>query len=295
MKKILYVIFQLVAWLVSKLPFPLLYLKSDAIRFILYHIVRYRRKVVFENLRNAFPEKSEREIRKIAWQFYRNLCDLILEVIKVPGVRLEKIKKRMFVRNYELIDFYLKQGRSIICVSGHCGNWEWLSAVLSTYPDFEGIGATKPISDPFFHKYINRLRTYYSGRGGPVDHKVLLREMIKRKDQPLLTLMVGDQTPTKGEIQYWTTFLNQETAVFLGAEKLAKALDHVVVFFDIQRVKRGHYEIVVQLITDKPKETADNEITEAHVRILEECIRRSPDNWLWSHRRWKHKRFQEIV
>jgi Kdo2-lipid IVA lauroyltransferase/acyltransferase len=292
--KVVYGIFSVIAWLVSRLPFRLLYLLSDFIKFIIYNIIGYRRKVVFANLRNAFPEKTEKEIAGIASRFYRNLTDLILEVIKIQGVTLEELNKRLFIKNYELLEPYFKSGRSVIAISGHCGNWEWMGTVLTTYTDFEGVGAVKPISDPFFHKYINGLRMKFSHRG-PVDFKMVLREMIKRKDHPILTLFVGDQTPTRSEINYWTTFLHQDTAVFLGAEKVAKALDHVVVFFDIQRVKRGYYEIVAHLITDKPKETADYEITEAHVHLLEDCIRRAPDNWLWSHRRWKHKRSQEIV
>lgn len=287
--KFLYGLFSVIVWLVSRLPFWLLYIKSDALKFLFYHIFRYRRKVVFENLHKAFPEKTDKEIAKIASRFYRNLCDIILEVIKIQGISLEALKKRMCFRNYELLEQYFKSGRSIIAISGHCGNWEWMGTVLSTYTDFEGVGAVKPLSDPFFDTYLNNLRRRFSGRG-PVDFKMVLREMIKRKDHPILTLFVGDQTPTQSEINYWTTFLNQDTAVFLGAEKVAKALDHVVVFFDIQRVKRGYYEIVVSLITDKAKETADYEITEAHVRLLEACIRKTPDNWLWSHRRWKHQR-----
>jgi KDO2-lipid IV(A) lauroyltransferase len=284
-----YGLFSLIAWLVSRLPFPLLYLKSDVLSFVLFHLIRYRRKVVLENLNNSFPGKTEQEIRKIARQYYRNLCDLILEVIKIQGINLETLNKRLLIRNYDLLKPYFDSGRSVIAISGHCGNWEWMGAALTTYTDFEGVGAVKPISNPFFDKYVNGLRKRFSGRG-PVDFKMVLREMIKRKDHPILTLFVGDQTPTRSEINYWTDFLNQETPVFLGAEKVAKALDHVVVFFDIQRVKRGYYEIVVTLITDNPRETAEYEITEKHVRLLEECIRRNPDNWLWSHRRWKHKR-----
>ncbi|MEI6576823.1 MAG: lysophospholipid acyltransferase family protein [Bacteroidota bacterium] len=292
--KILYGIFSVVAWILSRLPFWILYLKSDVLCFFIYHVIGYRKKVVFENLHAAFPEKSEKEIKKIAKQFYRNLCDMIFEVIKVQGIKLEDLNKRIAFRNYELLVPYLNNGKSIVAVTGHCGNWEWTGTVLSTYTDFEGLAPVKPLSNPFFHQYVNGLRMKFSGRG-PVDFRLVLREMIKRKDHPILTMFVGDQTPTKNEIQYWTTFLNQDTAVFLGAEKIAKALDHIVVFFDVQRVKRGYYEIVVSLITETPKLTADYEITEAHVKLLESCIQKTPDNWLWSHRRWKHKRSQEKV
>jgi len=292
--KFFYGLFSVTVWLVSRLPFWLLYLKSDVLKFLIFNVIGYRKKVVFENLRHAFPEKNEQEIKEIASHFYRNLCDLILEVVKIQGMSLDTLNKRLFIKNYDLLEPYFKSGRSIIAISGHCGNWEWMGAALTTYTDFEGVGAVKPLSDKFFETYINNLRKRFSGRG-PVDFKMVLREMIKRKDHPILTLFVGDQTPTKSEINYWTNFLSQETAVFLGAEKVAKALDHVVVFFDIQRVRRGYYEIVATLITDDAKNTAEYEITEKHVRLLEECIHKTPDNWLWSHRRWKHQRSHEKV
>ena len=127
---------------------------------------------------------------------------------------------------------------------------------------------------------------------GKIDYRNVLKEMIRHKNSVNMTIIAGDQTPTASEINYWTPFLNQETAVFLGTEKIAKILDLPVIFFDTQRIKRGHYQMEFKLITDKPKETAEFEITEAHVRLLEDAIKRNPDNWLWSHRRWKHKRVE---
>jgi Kdo2-lipid IVA lauroyltransferase/acyltransferase len=288
---IFYNIFAAIAWTISILPFWLLYLKSDFLFFILYYVVRYRRKVTLENLQNSFPEKTEREIKHIARKFYQNLADLFIEVIKIGHLSQKQLMKRVKVTNPELLhEFYTKQ-KSVLLIMGHCGNWEWVSHAVAFHTNHKCFGMAKPLSDPFFEQYLLNLRTKFNP-DSIVHFKRFFRMMVEKRDILTANLIAGDQTPTKGEINYWTTFLNQETAVFLGAEKIAKALDMPVVFMDIQRTGRMRYEAKLSLITDTPKQTARFEITEKHVSMLENAIRLHPDNWLWSHRRWKHKRIE---
>lgn len=285
---ILHYAFAAVARLIALLPFWLLYLKSDFLSFVLFHVIKYRKKVVFENLRNAFPEKTEEEINRIARNYYRNLGDLILEVVKLGNLSKTQLMKRVKVNNAELLqDLYGKQ-KSALLIMGHCGNWEWASTVVTFHTPHTCFGMAKPLSDPFFDKYLMRLRTKFNP-DSIIHFKRFFRKMVENRKNLSAYLMAGDQTPTRDEINYWTPFLNQDTAVFLGAEKIAIALDLPVIYMDTQRTGRMRYEITLSLITDKPKETAEFEITEKHVRLLENAIRLHPENWLWSHRRWKHK------
>jgi Kdo2-lipid IVA lauroyltransferase/acyltransferase len=281
--------FVAVAWLTALMPFWLLYIKSDFLFLILYHVARYRKKVVFENLHNSFPEKTNKEIELIARKYYRNLADLILEIIKLRHLSKKVLMKRVKVNNGELLQNFYEQKKSVLVIMGHCGNWEWASIAGTYYTRHKCYGMVKPLSDPFFDKYM----IYIRQRLNPdsiVHFKRFFRMMIEKRNMLTANLLAGDQTPTRSEINYWTTFLNQETAVFLGAEKIAKSLDMPVVFMDIQRCGRMRYDVTLSLITDNPKATADFEITEKHVRMLENAIRLHPENWLWSHRRWKHKR-----
>jgi Kdo2-lipid IVA lauroyltransferase/acyltransferase len=277
------------AFLIALLPFWLLYIKSDFLSFVLLYLIRYRKKVVFENLCNAFPEKTMQEINLIARKYYRNLGDIILEVIKLRLLSKEQLMERVKVNNAGLLDDLYTKQKSVILIMGHCGNWEWASTVMSFHTKHNCFGMAKPLSDPFFEKYMMHLRTKFNPNA-IVHFKRFFRMMVENRKNLSAYLMAGDQTPTSSEINYWTTFMNQQTAVFLGVEKIAKALDLPVVYMDTQRTGRMRYEVTLSLITDNPKETAEFEITETHVRMLENAIRQYPENWLWSHRRWKHKR-----
>ena len=286
---ILHYAFLAIAWLVAVLPFWILYLKSDFLSFILFYVIKYRKKVVFENLHNAFPEKTAQEINQIARKYYRALADLIFETIKLGHLSKAQLMKRVKVNNADLLNELYNKQKSALLIMGHCGNWEWASPVITFFTKHTCYGMAKPLSDPFFERYMMSLRTKFNP-DSIIHFKRFFRMMVENRKNISAYLMAGDQTPTKDEITYWTPFLNQETAVFLGAEKIAKALDIPIIFMDIQRIGRMRYEVTLSLITDKPKETSEFEITEKHVRLLENAIRLHPENWLWSHRRWKHKR-----
>lgn len=276
--------------LFSLLPFRAIYLTSSFIAFVLHSVIRYRRKVVDENLKNSFPEKNEKERREIARRFYGNLSDIIVEVLKTQGMNATELQRRMKVINPGLPEQYRKQGRSVIMVSGHCGNWEWYppSTALQCPGFVHNCAIVKPLSSEVFEDFMTSLRTRFI-KDVLIPFKSAYRIMASRRHELSLTAILADQTPHRDEINYHTLFLNQQTAVFLGTERIAKSLDHVVMFAHIRRVKRGFYEVEFELITDTPNQTAEHEITNSHVKILEKDIQRHPEQWLWSHRRWKYK------
>jgi Kdo2-lipid IVA lauroyltransferase/acyltransferase len=279
-----------VFYIVSKLSFPVMYFLSDILAFKLNHLIRYRRSVVTTNLRRAFPNADNNRLKRIRNRYYRNLTDLFFEVIKTQNIQKEELARRITFNNNELLEDLHLKGKSVIVTIGHCGNWEWMTQVLDMKGPFRTFAVVKPLNDPYFEEYMKRLRTKFTVEGRLIPFKSTLREMVRYRDEQTITIFAGDQTPVKEEINYWTTFLNQDTPVFLGIEKIAKALDFPVLFFDIQREKRGYYQVGISMIEEHPAASTDFEITEKHVRKLESVIQDHPDNWLWSHRRWKHSK-----
>lgn len=274
-------------YLVSLLPFYVLYLISDGLYIFLYAVTRYRRNVIHQNLRNAFPEKSVKEIEVITKQYYHHLADLIVESIKLFSISQKQVQKHMTVRNPEVITTAFKAGQSVIGVLGHYGNWELGALRFSQLFEERRIIIYKPLSNAFFDRQLKKLRSKFGAT--LIEMKNTMRALAQYQNEQTVTVLVGDQTPAKAEISYYTNFLNQPTAVFLGVEKLAKFTNSAVVFCDIRRIKRGYYQCsFVQLFTD-PKVTQKYEITTSHVKYLEQVIRDEPQYWLWSHRRWKFK------
>ena len=275
--------------LLSFLPLWLLYIFSDFVFFIIYRIIAYRKKVVNQNLRNSFPEKSSEEIRKIRKEFYHHFCDTFIETIKLWRISEEEILRRCVLKNPDFFKPYKAQGKSVIAVTGHYANWEWLSSFA-----LHNVGDFLPIYKPLHNKVIDKM---YINIREKLGSKTLakndtLRTMIGHKNQGhfTVTAFIGDQTPNKKNLQYWTNFLNQDTPILQGAERIAKKLDQAVVYCKMTKLKRGYYEYEFIPITDNPKETEENGITERHTRLLEDIINENPSYWLWSHKRWKHKR-----
>ena len=279
-------LFLVSVYLLSLLPWRMLYFMSDFIALVLYYIVGYRKEVVYENLTNSFPDKSKKEIRKIAHQYYQHIADIMVESICEEKM-IPHYKQHIIYKNQEILHQLYKTGKSVMLVGGHLGNWEWIGVTVQALGPFNARGVIKPLSSPFFNGYIENLRNKYSS--GIIPFKQTLRVMVGAKDKQFLYMLGNDQTPHRDEIRYWTDFLHQPTPVFLGTEKIAKALDMPLVFANCYRIKRGVYEIELTLITETPKLTAEFEITQKHVALLEQAINNRPYNWLWSHRRWKYK------
>ncbi len=278
-----------VLWIIAALPVFILYALSYPLRFALFNIIKYRRDVVDENLRHAFPEKSSKERHIIAKRFYLNLADIIHETIKFRHLSPGKLEKHVILKNPQVLEPFFTEKRSFLIVTGHLGNWEWIGKRISiAYPDC-GIVLTKPLKDKFFENYMTNTLRLRKISGSIIPYKDAFRHLIKNRKNFSYSLILGDQTPARGEINFWTTFLNQDTPFFLGTEKIAKTLDMPVVFMRSYKPKQGLYELDFEIITNNPKQTKEYEITLRHIHMLEDHIKENPEIWLWSHKRWKHQ------
>lgn len=276
-------------YFISILPFPIFYGLSDVVYLLLYRVFGYRRKVVYANLKNAFPNKTEQEIKLIEKNFYKYLCDLFLETLKTLTISKEEAVKRCSFddNTIELFKKLNDQKKSCIIVMGHYGNWEWAGNTFSLINKQQLYVIYHPLSNQHFDKFMYNMRTRFGSKLYAM--KDVVREMIKNKNEINATAFIADQTPAP-ESAYWTTFLNQDTPVFWGTEKIAQKLNYPVVYVTVNRVKRGYYKVSTEILVEEPKATKEGEISELHTKKLEKDIIAHPEYWLWSHRRWKHKR-----
>jgi KDO2-lipid IV(A) lauroyltransferase len=246
--------------------------------------------VILGNLERSFPGKSLAELKLILKRYYRNLADITVEIIKWQRIKSEDLLTRFSFTGFEIMQQAFDNGKSVIVAIGHCGNWEWMGTALGQITPVKGYAIIKPLSNKNFHNYLENLR-HRLNPDSTIAFRHTYRTLVRNmKDRITFNVFAGDQTPTRSEINYWSTFLHQDTPFFTGIEKIATSLDFTVVYIDIQRIARGRYNGEISLITNEPKKTAENEITEKYIRLLEKSIQNQPDNWLWSHRRWKFNR-----
>lgn len=283
-----YILYYLVILPISYLPFCFLYLLSDFAFFIMYYVVGYRKKVVLSNIENSFPEKNSAEHNKIAKDFYKHFCDLVLEGLKGFSISEKEINRRFKMDKSGVIDEFYKNGKDIVFVGGHYNNWEILALGIGMQLDHTVIGIYKPLSNKFFNKKMIKSRQRFGLVLAPM--KQVKQFMDKSYENPKGVIFAVDQSPQNKRKVVWGNFLNQDTAMFYGAEKYAKDYDLPVVYAVINKVKRGHYEAKAKLLTDKPNDMGYGEIVRLANQFLEEDIRKDPQYWLWTHRRWKHKR-----
>ena len=269
------------------LPMPVLYLLSDFLFILAFYFPGYRKRVVFNNLHNAFSEKTDHEVRRIARSYYHHMCDSFIESFAALNMSERELKKRFVWKNPELLKQYYDKGKSVVAIFGHYGNWEWLST-LPLYTDYKVLALYRPLSNVYFDRFMKKLRQKFGLQTVSVIRSYSVILHYHNEQIPTVTFFLGDQRPKKKHIRYWTTFLNQDTPVMLGSEQIAKRLDQVVVFFKISKLKRGHYEVEIIPVAEDPLSTKMYEITERHTRLLEEQINERPQYWLWSHKRWKH-------
>ncbi len=269
-------------------PFRALYVLSDGLAFLLYNILGYRKKVVYENLRRSFPEKSDRELEQIARRFYRNLTDTTLETVKLFTLSPLEADRRAPCVNPELVNRYLDRGQSVILAGSHYNNWE--IAGLTMPPRFNGatVTAFKPLTNQRIDTYLNASRSRTGMQMVSMDD--LFRSMRKRAGEPTVFILLADQSPTSRKSAHWVQFLGQDTASLPGVDVLARKFDLPVLYFHVRRLRRGFYEIEFEEICTEPATAADMGITGAYARHLENKIREIPENWLWSHKRWKVRR-----
>jgi len=276
-------------YLISVLPFAVLYLFSDLLFLILFRCVGYRKKVVRQNLRNAFPGKTDEEINVICKAFYHNLCDFMVETFKILTISKKGILKRCKFNPESLAVFskYADEGKSVIMVMGHMGNWEWAGHPFSLLCRQRLVVLYHPLANKYFDRLMYRMRGRFGTRMIPM--KTAFKHMLAHKNELTATVFISDQTPMP-ENAYWTTFLNQDTPVFKGTEVIAKKMNLPVVYCCVKKVKRGYYEMFTETLVENPAATGDGEISEMHTRRLERDIIAQPESWLWSHRRWKYKK-----
>ncbi len=285
----MYHLFYLAMYILTLTPFWLVYRISDFIYILTFYVLKYRKKVVVQNLENSFPEKSTEEINKICKDFYKYFIDFMLETFKTLSMsKKQAIKRSPFdPDSFNLLEKLYADNKDIILVLGHYGNWELAGASFSSQCSHQLYVIYKPLSNKYFDKLMYDMRTRWGTK--LIRLKETYAEMKKIKYTKSATGFIADQTAMP-ENAYWTTFLNQETPVFWGTEKIAKKLRYPVVYMTVKKVKRGYYKIYTELLFEKPETTVDGEISEAHTRKLEKDILEQPEIWLWTHRRWKYKK-----
>jgi KDO2-lipid IV(A) lauroyltransferase len=273
----------------SLLPFPLLYGLSDAVCFLLYRVFGYRKTIIFNNLRNAFPDKDEAAIELLAGRFYRHLCDMFLETFKTLSISRKSMLRHCTMEPETLVLFkeLAAQQQSLILILGHYGNWEWAGNTFSILCPQPLSIIYHPISSPAFNRLMYHIRTRFGS--GLISMNDTFKTMVRQKGTLTATAFIADQTP-QPQRAHWMTFLNQDTPVFTGAEVIARKLNYPIVYCAVKRIRRGYYTIYAERLVEAPATMAEGEITELHTRRLEQDIIARPEYWLWSHKRWKHRR-----
>ncbi len=286
---VLFYLFYAFVWVLSWLPLGVLYLFSDIVYLLAYYVIRYRRKVVRTNLVNSFPDKSADEIVKIEKGYYLHLADTLVETIKLLHISDEEIKRRMHFTNPEEMGRLFDEGKSVIALLGHYGNWEWITSIYLNYHDIVGGELYRPLKNKYFDNFFLKLRSRFGTVNIPKNDAFRFIVELRREGKTFGLGFIADQTPSKNNLHYWTTFLNQKTPFLNGPERIARKGDYAVVYFDVKKERRGYYSCDVITITEHAKSTEEYEITDKYVELFEATILRNPSYWLWSHRRWKHK------
>ena len=280
-----------ILFLISRLPFPLFYLFSDGVCFLLYRVLGYRKAVVRSNLKLAFPELKEKEYQQIEGKFYRHLCDLFLEIIKSMGMGKKEMLKRFKVKNIEVLTQFESENRSAFIMCGHYASWEWMMS-LGYHMNHLGYGIYRPIKNPYFDRLIKSIRSRHDAFMIPQKTAAEVIRLREKKNQWGVYGFASDQSPSPIPKSYWRTFMGVEVPVFTGAERLARELNIPIVFGNINRVKRGYYELEFKLLSGQPKKTKENEITDIYTNWLEEQIKKDPTQYFWTHKRFKHARLK---
>ena len=292
--KILYYLTYAVLWLFSLLPMWVHYLISDGIYVIVYHLVGYRKKLVRKNLSDSFPEKSEAEIIRIEKDFYRWFCDYFVETIKLLTISRQELRRRMVFKGAELVNKLTENGQSCAVYLGHYCNWEWITALpLWVTPKAQCGQIYHVLENSEFDKLFLKLRQRMGAVCIPMAETLRKLAEYRQQRQPVVIGYISDQVPFWNNIHHWCPFLNHDTPVLTGTERLARSAGHAVFYIDVERPKRGYYVAEFKLIARDPKQTEDYQLTDAYFTLLEASIRRAPQFWLWTHNRWKrtHEEF----
>ncbi len=289
--KITYYFFYLGMLLHALLPLRVLYLFSDILYLFVYKIVGYRLRVVRRNLAASFPDKSDDERMKIEREFYHHFCDYFVETIKLLHISDEEAYRRLRFENLDQVTAVTEKGNSCLMILGHYGNWEWVPSITRGFHNGEVLGQIyRPLKNKAFDDLFLKIRSRFGSIG--IAKNDTFRAIIRMRREGLRMIIgfMADQTPSLNNIHYWTSFMNQDTPVFTGVERIAKQTGFAVMYLDVEKIKRGYYKATVRMISENPKDEPEFAITERYIRMMERTIMRNPAYWLWTHKRWKWTR-----
>ncbi|WP_426291637.1 lysophospholipid acyltransferase family protein [Dyadobacter endophyticus] len=277
---------------ISRLSWAKIYKLSDIFRFLIFDIGQYRKKVVLSNLRNSFPTYDEQSIQAIAGKFYRNFTDIIFETIKLKSISREELLARIDL-DVAILDYYYEKNQNLVVVAGHLGNWEMLNLFGSVRLSHQMVVVYHELQNDVFEDWFKNVRTRFGTE--MVTMKEAISKAMQPRDRPFIFILINDQSPVP-EKAFWTKFLNQDTGVFRGVELIARRLNSPVLYMAVLKneAKRGFYRGYFKLITESPKQAPNNSILQAQIGFLEQDIIHQPENWLWSHKRWKHKKPENL-
>mgnify|MGYP001825222861 CR=1 FL=1 len=276
------------------LPLRALFWLSDIVRFILFDIIKYRADVEQSNLANSFTNKSKAEIEAIARSFNKHFCDITVESLKMSTMRRAEVKKRVKFKNIDLVQKYYDAGRNVLLYSSHVGNWEWL-ITMPLYFDAPSSALYQKQSSNYINELMLQIRSRFGVRC--IESKFAYRALLtsSQSPNPFIICIIGDQVPKRNSTVHWVSFLNQKTAFFTGAAKIARKFDCVILYPSFRKIARGRYEVTFQLLSESSINLNDQAIVELYSSALEEQINDTPEMWLWSHKRWKRKSEDFVV
>lgn len=289
MQFLIFIIAYPIIWLISILPFPLLYLFSDFVCFLVYRVFGYRKKVVRENIAMALPNLSEKERLEIEKKFYSHMCDMFLEMVKTMTISQKEMEKRYVFTNLDLYLDMEKEGKSIALLCAHYASYEWTIS-MNYHITFEGYGIYKKINNKYFDRLIKNIRSRFKATLISTKETIPIIEHNSKINHLGIYGFASDQSPQATRATHWAKFMGIEVPVHTGAEMLAKRFDMNVIFLKNKKLKRGYYEATFELMADNPKEVPDYEISDDFLRRVEKQIHEAPEFYLWTHKRWKHRK-----
>ena len=280
--------------LFSKLPLRVLYVLSDVIFFLMYSLVGYRKEVVTENLKNSFPKKSESEIDKIRKSFYRNFSDYIVETLKAFTISSKELRVRVQHINQDVFHDAKSENKNVILLTGHVFNWEWFNALATIIPQENCFPVYRKVQNSFWEEKIKGIRNRFGNTA--LEAKEVIRHILRNpNDGNSVYMFVADQSPHVSEVSFGLNFLNQKTPAFIGYDKLSTRMDLAFVFCEMKKVKRGYYQINYYRIYPDGEKFVEYEVVKKFHKLLENTINKRPDNYLWSHRRWKYQHAVKVM